>query len=320
MKKYLKSAVLISFFLTLSGGVVAAADVPENDDPIKLVLNDWTGQFVSTKIAGELLKKMGYNIEYVSAGALPQFTGLAQGNLHFQAEVWDNNIGDYYPKALQAGNIEEIGELGLDAWQDWMYPTYLEEKCPELPKHTALWNCAQLFATADTFPKGRLITYPADWGTRSRDLVAAIDLPYEPIPGGSEGAMMAEIQSAYAAEEPILIMWWAPHWVFADLDFKWIDWHKPWGKCDDLAQSEAQTPDNMCGFEQPTVVKVVWSGLKDKWPAAHKLLSNFKQTNEDQNAAILEIDNKGRDLDEVVAEWLANNEDRWQVWVDEAMM
>ena len=319
MNKILKSMIIAVFALMVSVGGSAAADIPESEDPIKLIMNDWTGQYVSTKIAGELLKKMGYNIEYVSAGALPQFTGLAQGNLHFQAEVWDNNIGDFYPKALEAGDIEDIGELGLDAWQDWMYPTYLEEKCPELPMHTALWNCSQLFATADTFPKGRLITYPADWGTRSRDLVAALDMPYEPIPGGSEGAMMAEIQSAYAAGEPILIMWWAPHWVFAELDFKWIDWHEQWGKCDDLAEAEAQTMDNMCGFEQPTVVKVVWSGFKDKWPAAHKLLSLYQQTNDDQNAAILEIDNKGRDLDEVVAEWLDNNHDRWQAWIDEAM-
>ncbi len=319
MFKIFKAVSLFTFMLFASGGAAVAADVPESSDPIKVILNDWTGQHVSTKIAGELLKKMGYTIEYVSAGALPQFVGLAQGNLHFQAEVWDNNLGDLYPKVLEAGQIEVIGELGLDAWQDWMYPTYLEEKCPGLPSHTALWECSQLFATAETFPKGRLITYPADWGTRSRDLVAAIDFPYAPIPGGSEGAMMAEIRSAYAAEEPILIMWWAPHSVFAELDFQWIEWHEPWGKCEDLAQAEAQTPDNMCGFEQPSVVKVVWSGFEEKWPAAYKLLSLYEQTNDDQNAAILEVDNKKRDLDEVVAEWLANNEGKWQAWIDEAM-
>jgi len=314
-----RTARLMAFGLCVAGGMAVAAEGPESDEPIKVILNDWTGQYVSAKIAGELLKKMGYNIEYVSAGAIPQHAGLSQGNLHFQAEVWSNNVGDIYPKAVEKGDIVEIGELGLDAWQDWMYPAYLEEKCPSLPSHTALWDCAQLFATAETFPKGRLITYPADWGTRSRDLVEAIDLPYEPIPGGSEGAMMAEIQSAYAVEEPILIMWWAPHWVFAEHDFKWIEWHESWGKCDTLEEQDSQTPDNMCGFEQPTVVKVVWSGFEDKWPAAYRMLSLYEQTNADQNAAILEIDQKGRDLDEVVEEWLANNEDRWKVWIDEAM-
>ena len=88
----------IAMAATMATGT-ALADVPESDDPIKVILNDWTGQHVSTKIAGELLKKMGYNIEYVSAGALPQHAGLQQGNLHLQTEVWTNNIGDIYPKA-----------------------------------------------------------------------------------------------------------------------------------------------------------------------------------------------------------------------------
>jgi len=95
-----KAARLLAVGLCVSGGVAAAADVPESDEPIKVILNDWTGQHFSTYVAGGLLQKMGYNIEYVSAGALPQHTGLAQGNLHIQTEVWSNNVGDIYPKAV----------------------------------------------------------------------------------------------------------------------------------------------------------------------------------------------------------------------------
>ena len=96
MLKISKAAALF-VFASMVGGNAVAADIPESDDPIKVILNDWTGQHVSTKIAGELLKEMGYNIEYVSAGAIPQHPGLAQGNLHVQTEVWTNNVGDLYP-------------------------------------------------------------------------------------------------------------------------------------------------------------------------------------------------------------------------------
>ena len=34
--------------------------------------------------------------------------------------------------------------------------------------------------------------------------------------------------------------------------------------------------------------------------------------NESQNLMMLEIDNKGRKLEEVVAEWIANNEATWK--------
>jgi len=315
MFKSLKMVALAATMIFSTGHLAFAANVPESSDPIKVIKNDWTGQLFSTEVIGSLLERMGYNIEYVSAGALPQHPGLAQGNLHFQAEVWTNNVGDLYPDFVAKGDIVVLGDLGLDPKEGWIYPHYMEAKCPGLPSYTALFECQQAFATASTFPKGRLITYPADWGTRSRDLVSSIDLPFEPIPGGSEGAMMAELKSAYAAEEPILMMIWQPHWVFADLDMNFVEWNKVDGDC----VEETQSKDTACGFQQARVHKVAWSGMADKWPAAYKMLSTVKMTNDDQNWGIFEVDQKGRDIKEVANEWLDKNQDRWQSWIDAAM-
>ena len=48
------------------------------------------------------------------------------------------------------------------------------------------------------------------------------------------------------------------------------------------------------------------------------MLTLFEQTNAEQNLAILEVDNKGRDLEDVAAEWIANNESRWKSWIKQA--
>jgi len=306
--------LFISSFMFMSS-MVQAASVPESSDPIKVIKNDWTGQLFSTEVVGELLKEMGYNIEYVSAGALPQHPGIAQGNLHLQTEVWTNNVGDLYPGLVEKGDIVVVGDLGLDPKEGWIYPPYMEEKCPGLPSYKALYECQQAFASAATFPKGRVITYPADWGTRSRDLISSIDMPFEPIPGGSEGAMMAELKSAYASNEPVLMMIWQPHWIFADLDLKFVEWNLVEGEC----VEENQQKDTACGFEQAAVHKVVWSGFEAKWPAAFKMVSNFELTNEDENWAIFEVDNNGRDVEDVAKEWLAKNEDRWKPWIKSAL-
>lgn len=308
------TAVFAAAVLATSS-TAARAEVPESTDPIKVVLNDWTGQHVSATIAGELLKKMGYTVEYVSAGALPQFVGISQGNLHFQTEIWTNNITDLYPKSVASGDINILGDLGLEPKEGWLYPPYMEEKCPGLPSYHALYECAQAFANAETFPNGRLITYPADWGTRSRDVIAAIDLPFKPIPGGSEGAMVAELKSAVTAQDPVIMMFWQPHWIFADADFNWVEWNAVDGEC----VEESQGKDTACGFQQARVEKIIWSGAEAKWPAAYKMLTALTITNADENAAILEIDTKGRPLEEVVAEWIDNNEARWKPWIDAAI-
>ena len=68
----------------------------------------------------------------------------------------------------------------------------------------------------------------------------------------------------------------------------------------------AKTGD--CGFAQANIGKIVWKGFKDKWPGAYKLVEMMSIDNETQNLMMLEIDNKGRKLEEVVAEWIAANE------------
>ena len=310
--KFLKSTAAAAF-LAAASTTGAWAD---SADPIKIPMNEWTGQHISARITGSLLQKLGYTVEYVTAGAVPQFAAIAGGvDLHLQPEVWTNNVGDVYPKAVESGDIVVVGQLGLKPQEGWIFPPYMEEKCPGLPSYEALYDCAQAFAAADTFPKGRLITYPADWGTRSKDVVAMIEVPFEPVAGGSEGAMIAELKSAVAAGDPILMMFWQPHWIFADLDFNWVAWDPAEGEC---VEEEGQKRGSACGFQQASVDKIANREVATKWPGANKLLEEISIDNTTQNALMLEIDNKKRDLDEVVAEWIAANEATWSPWLDAA--
>lgn len=307
-------AALAASTLAAAAGTALAQDIPESSDPIKVVLNDWTGQLFSSNVAGLLLQEMGYTVEYVSAGALPQHVGLQNGNLHVQTEVWSNNVGDIFPDAVASGEVVNLGSLGLDLKEGWVYPPYMAEVCPGLPNYLALYECAQAFAAADTFPNGRLITYPADWGTRSKDLVAAIDMPFAPIAGGSEGAMIAELSSAIDARQPILMMMYQPHWIFTKYDLEFVEWNPIEGEC----VEETQVKDTACGFQQATADKVVWGGFEGKWPAAFQMLSAMELTNEDENAAILAVDAEGARVEDIAVEWFANNEQRWRPWVQQA--
>ena len=304
---------------TVSGVLFATVSVTgasaDSSDPIKIAVNDWTGQHISAHITGSLLQKAGYSIEYVSAGAVPQFAGIAQGDLHMQPEVWTNNVGDVYPKAVESGDIVVLGQLGLQPQEGWIYPPYMNDKCPGLPRYEALYDCAQAFAAADTFPKGRLVTYPADWGTRSKDVVAQIGIPFEPVPGGSEGAMIAELKSAVAAEQPILMMFWQPHQLFAAYEFDWVTWDPVEGEC---VEESGQTRGSACGFQQATVDKIVNKDVATNWPGAYKLLEMISIDNATQNAMIFEIDENKRPLEEVVAEWVEANEAAWGAWVEAA--
>jgi len=293
---------------------LAFAATSAQADTIKIPLNDWTGQNLSAQIAGQLLTRIGHDVEFVTAGAVPQLAAIAQGSLHFQPEFWDNNVGDIYDNALARGDIVLVGALGIESTEGWIYPPYMEERCPGLPSYQALYDCAQAFAAADTFPNGRLITYPADWGTRSRDLVAQIGLPFQPVAGGSEGAMIAELRSAVATSQPILMMFWQPHWLFAEFDFNWIEFDAVDGMCDESNQSRGAA----CGFNQANVGKLVNRDFQATWPDAYAFVEAFQMDNASQNAMILQVDQEGLSVEDVAASWIEANEAVWTPWVEAA--
>ena len=129
-------AVLAACLGGISGA--SAADLGAKDDTIKLAMLEWTGQHVSTHIAGQLLEKLGYKVEYVTAGNFPEFSGLSDGTLSASVEVWMNNVGDIFPKVLAEKKIVDVGPLKLQTNEGWIYPKYMEQICPGLPDWSAL--------------------------------------------------------------------------------------------------------------------------------------------------------------------------------------
>lgn len=326
MHHLIKKAVLGLAGLALVSAVglappASAQNVPESDDAIKLAINEWTGQHISTHVAGGILRRMGYTVEYVTAGYYPQMTALEDNTITATMEIWSSNIGENYDKALATGNVIEIGDLGLDPREAWMYPKYVETQCPGLPDWEALKNCADLFSTPETYPKGRFLDYPLDWGTTNVDRINALGLDFVSIPSGGEGSLVAEIKSAVARQAPLLLQFWAPHWLHAEVEMVIVDLPPYGAGCHD-DPSWGVNPNETwdCDWELGYVKKMTWIGMEGKWPAAFRLLQNLTLTNDAQNAMMAEIDVEGRPVEEVVSEWLDANESTWRPWVDQAMM
>jgi len=311
MKMVRRLAISAACLAMLAGAPLKAeaADLGAKDQAIKLVINEWTGQHVTTHIAGHILEKMGYKVEYVTGGSFPQFSGLADGSLDATLEIWMNNVGDIFPKVLQEGKIDDIGQLGLKTQEGWIYPKYMTEVCPGLPDWTALQKpeCVQALSTPDTFPNGRLLDYPADWGSRAAQILKDNDMPYTAVPAGSEGAEVAELESAVAAKKPLLMMFWAPHFVFAEVD---VDWVK-------LPPCKSQ--DNAHCINPPEVHKVTSKDFKNKWPAAYAFLKSFQMDAAEQQKMILAIDKKGQDIDAVTQAWVDANSAVWEPWTKAAL-
>ena len=309
MKNNHSTCVLAAAWLLLGSSTLAnSAALGAKEEPIKLAMVEWTGAHISTHITGQLLEKLGYKVEYVTAGTFPQFSGLADGSISASVEVWMNNVGEIFPKVLAEKKIENVGSLKLEAMEGWAYPKYMEEVCPGLPDWTALNKpeCVQALSVPETAPNGRFLDYPAEWGPRAATILADNKMPYTAVPAGSEGALVAELESAAAAKKPLVLMFWKPHHMLSVLDVGWVTLPP--------CKSDA---DLNC-IKPPGVAKIAWSGFSEKWPAAYALLKGFEMSAEEQQKMMYRIDKKGEKLDAVVKDWIDQNESVWKPWIDAA--
>lgn len=301
-------------------GPVSAAELGATHKPIRLAVNEWTGQHISTYIAGGMLEAAGYTVEYVTAGYMNMFQAMSDGEIHAAMEIWSSNVSDNYARQVASGGVVELGNLGLDAREGIAYPAHVGQLCPGLPRWEALKECAQAFATAETIPMGRLVDYPADWGTPGADRVAGLELPFRAVPAGSEGALIAELRAATTRKSPLLITFWQPHWAMSAYDVQFVDLPPGTPECyEDAAWGPNPHAVNDCDFLPARIFKAGWSGLKRQWPAAFEVLSNYQLAVEDQQPLMGAVDVDGGEVATVVAQWMNDNPDRWRPIVNAAL-
>lgn len=312
-------ATTLGIVLSTAAGVANAAELGATDEPIKLAINEWTGQHITTHIAGEMLKEAGYEVEYTTAGYMNMYQAMADGEIHAALEIWSSNVSDDYAKQLEANTLTEIGDLGLEAKEGIAYPSHVADLCPGLPDLEALRDCAQKFATAETIPNGRLVDYPADWGTPGADRMSGFGLPFKAVPAGSEGALIAELRASTEKQSPLLITFWQPHWAMAAYDVEFVELPEGNEQCfEDASWGVNPNATHDCDFAPTRIFKATWAGFEDKWPAAYEILSEFQLSVEVQQPLMGKVDVDGVAVEEVVAKWMADNEDQWRPVVDAA--
>ncbi len=318
MKRFMRYAIAAlggaAMMTSVASNAVAGV---ESTDPIKLTLHDWTGQYITTNLMAEVLKKAGYNVELVQADYIAQFAGLETGDLHVAMEMWETTGRDAMDASLATGKTENLGETGMQAIEEWWYPKYMKERCPGLPDWKALNDCAEAFSVPETAPSGRYLGGPVTWGGFDDERAEALGLDYEVVHAGTDAALFAELESAYQRKAPILLWIYTPHWATAKFDGEWVDFPPYSSACyNDPSVGINSDLAYDCGKPRGPIWKMGWGGLKAKWPGAHKAITSFKINNEEMSSMIVEVDLNGRTVDDVVAEWITKNKSRWQGWIN----
>lgn len=302
---------------TLSGAIVLASSFATPASAagvLNSAVNDWTGGAVMCEIVHQIVEnEMDFKIKRIVMPSGPgRDEAIRAGDLDYGCELWPSyskSNTDYVKEFGGDGSIIKLGDSGVVGVSSYYVPRYLVEgddaKAPNLKSWENMNEYADLFKTLESGDKGRLLGCPAaSWQCEDAKRMELLELNYAAVELGSEAAHWAEMQAAYKRKEAFIAYAWEPHWIHAALDLVKVELPE---HSDEQWPATGWATDVTYNYANPEFV--------EKNPEVAEFISNFSLSNEEQAPLILAIDVDGRDMEEVVEEWLASNEATWKAWL-----
>jgi glycine betaine/proline transport system substrate-binding protein len=312
-----KRQFIMASTLAVGIGLSSAAGAIESDDPIKIPIHNWSSQIAGAYIVGKILNEAGYNTEYVPSDSQVVYTSMCEGDIDLVHEVWQGAFGVAFESVVDQGCVIDAATHEAKTREEWWYPAYVEEECPGLPDWKALNQCASLFTTPETQPKGRFLGGPVDWLKHDQERVDGLGIDFEVVNAGSAAALWAELESASTRKAPIVLFNWTPNFIEAIYEGKFVEFPEYDEQCKDdpsWGMNKEKTYD--CGNPKDGYLKIgVWNGVPDKWPGAYEIVKRINFSNLDIAVMAKLVDIDSMEPEAAAEKWLSDNSSKWRPWL-----
>ncbi|WP_060678594.1 glycine betaine ABC transporter substrate-binding protein [Virgibacillus halodenitrificans] len=282
------------FVLTACGSTSEGADSDSSSDESKdskgtitIGQINWPENIAVTNLWKTILEDKGYNVEFKLLEMGPQMAALASGDLDIAPEIWlPVQDKSYYEQFKDQANFfeepwYENGRVGLAV------PTYMED----------INSIEDLNKNKDKF-NGEIIGFESGAGTMlvTQDVIDEYGLEYE-LTASSTAAMISSIKKAVKDEEPIVAPLWKPHYIFSEVDLKFLeDPKKTFGE-----------------------VEKIYMATREEFDADHekvsKWLTNFKLSDEQLGDLMINIQENEDNPIEGAQKWVEENQDVIDKWM-----
>lgn len=268
--------------LALGMSAATAADKPE----LKLgFVNGWDDSVATTNVAAQIIQeKLGYPVKLQPVEAAIMWQGVSRGDLDATLSAWlPATHGEYYEKLKD--KVEVLGTNYDGAKIGLVVPEYFEAKSIEdLNKYKSQLD-------------GKITGIDAGAGVmrRAEEAIKEYKLDLRLMPS-SGPAMTVALTRAIAANKPIVVTSWIPHWMFAKWKLRFLD-----------------DPKKVFG-DAERVQSVANPGLNKKAPEVAAFLKKFNWSAEEVGAVMLAI-TEGAQPEKAAKDWIAKHPDRVEEWL-----
>lgn len=286
---------VLAFVLSACGSNSAedeanSASGESNDDKGQVTIGqiNWPENIAVTNMWKAILEDEGYDVELTLIEMGPQMASLAEGDLDIAPEIWlpvqDKSYYEEYKDSVDFAEDPwyENGKVGLAV------PEYMED----------INSIEDLNENKDKF-NGEITGFEPGAGTMitTEEMIDAYNLDYELVES-SEAAMIASIRNAVEQEEPIIAPLWTPHYVFSEVDLKFLD-----------------DPKTSFG-ETEKIYMATREGFDSDYEQVNEWMRNWKLTDDQLGELMLDVqENEDAPL-EGAQKWVEENQQIVDEWME----
>ena len=296
-----------------------AADAASQGPPKEtIVFSDlnWPSAQVQDRIAQYIVEfGYGYPTDVVLGATLPLFNGLRNGDTHVTMEVWLPNQQEAWDQAIQNGEVVPVGaSLGRDWQSAFVIPKYVQEMYPDLDEVEDLKNekFKQLFATAETGGKARLVSCVIGWACEEANAAQikayGLEEHVHVVNPGDGAAANADLYGAYEREEPWLGYQWGTNDPSLVLNLARLK-EPPYS-------DECWLTTKACGYEPANIVIAVHPSMTTRAPDVVEMLRKW-DLNVDRYVDIARWmrENDAAETNDAALWWLTTKAEVWSPWL-----
>jgi glycine betaine/proline transport system substrate-binding protein len=279
----------------------------------KVVLNEqaWAGSTANTYIAKNVLEdKLGCEVEITKITEIPAFQAMADGKTDAVLEDWQH-VDQYKQYIDKAGTVVQGGPLGVEGHIGWFIPKFVMDEHPEFKSWEGLKGEEDVF-------NNEFLGGDPSYVQKDKELIKALGLDLKHVTAGAEPAQVARWSQAYKQQKPVLFYWYTPQYLNQQYDLAEVklpprtDANKD---CKDDAKEGGDPEQYKCEYDVTIINKLFSKKFADSGSPAYDVLKKMKLTNEDQELVAKAIAGDKQDPDEAAADWVKDNEDKVQEWL-----
>lgn len=307
-------AVFSALLLLAAAGCSSSSSDPGEQSAsegieIKAGQFSWTAAELQTEIIRQLAEEhpdLGVStVTSVQVDPATGWVGLQRGDLDLLTEVNLPNQQTFADKA--AAEVNLVSETYGGATQGWFVPKYLVDGA-NAPA-AGLKSIDQLNDYADKVG-GTLYDADPGWVTTQQNTkrIEGYGLSLE-HKTSSEAALIAQLKRSYDKQEPILLYFYHPHWLFEAYDLVQLEEPNPY------REGCFTGDDNTCAI--PTLA--AWIGarkdLEQRAPKFYAALGKIEIPLTDIESMLDQVDQQKKKPEDVAEQWITDHQSEIDTWL-----